>query len=199
MLAEVRQRLTLNGSPNVMPFRWFKETPHAAYLVRQFFHQNLLERMSTPPFLTLVEKRWLAFQLLQALQQCHAAGICHGDIKMDNVLLTSSGWLFLADLANFKPAVSARASASASALAALACALALAAASLFAFSSALRFALAAASALTFATSSFRCLASASSLALACVASSFLLLVSVSHSRAISWSDCESPTSNCFCA
>ena len=105
MLAEVRQRLTLNGSPNVMPFRWFKETPQAAYLVRQYFHQNLLERMGTPPFLTAVEKRWLAFQLLQAVQQCHAVGVCHGDIKAENVMVTSWGWLFLVDLANFKPSV----------------------------------------------------------------------------------------------
>lgn len=66
MLAHLRQRLTLNSAPNVMPYRWFKDTPHAGYLVRQYFHANLLERMSTPPFLTPVEKRWLAFQLLQA-------------------------------------------------------------------------------------------------------------------------------------
>lgn len=103
MLAEVRQLLTLNGSPNVMPFRWFKETPQAAYLVRQYFHQNLLERMGTPPFLMPVEKRWLAFQLLQAVQQCHAVGVCHGDIKCENVMVTSWGWVFLCDLANFKP------------------------------------------------------------------------------------------------
>ena len=68
---QVRARLTVNGAPNVMPFRWFKETPHAAYLVRQYFHASLLERLSSPPFLSLVEKRWLIFQLLQALQQCH--------------------------------------------------------------------------------------------------------------------------------
>ena len=65
-LTAVRDRLTVNGAPNVMPFRWFKETAHAAYLVRQHFHTNLLERLGTPPFLTLIEKKWLAFQLLQA-------------------------------------------------------------------------------------------------------------------------------------
>ena len=101
----VRNRLTVSGASNVMPFRWFHETPHAAYLARQFVHSSLLTRLSTPPFLTRIEKLWIAFQLLQALRQCHAEGICHGDIKMENVLLTSSGWLFLTDLANFKPAV----------------------------------------------------------------------------------------------
>ena len=101
---QVRARLTVNGAPNVMPFRWFKETPHAAYLVRQYFHASLLERLSSPPFLSLVEKRWLIFQLLQALQQCHSAGVCHGDIKAENVMVTSMNWLFLTDLANYKPA-----------------------------------------------------------------------------------------------
>ena len=72
--------------------------------MRQYFHANLLERLTTPPFLTVVEKRWLAFQLLQALQQCHELGVCHGDIKAENVMVTSWNWLFLTDLANFKPA-----------------------------------------------------------------------------------------------
>ena len=101
---QVRARLTVNGAPNVMPFRWFRESAHAAYLVRQYFHANLLERLSSPPFLCLVEKQWLAFQLLQAVAQCHGAGVCHGDIKAENVLLTSMNWLFLSDPASFKPA-----------------------------------------------------------------------------------------------
>lgn len=42
--------------------------------------------------------------LLQALKQCHDKGVCHGDVKVENVMLTSWGWLFLTDLANFKPA-----------------------------------------------------------------------------------------------
>ena len=44
-LAAVRELLPIKGTPNVMPFLWFKETPHAPYLVRQYFHSNLLERM----------------------------------------------------------------------------------------------------------------------------------------------------------
>ena len=40
---------------------------------------------------------------MQAVQQCHAVGVCHGDVKAENVMVTSWGWLFLVDLANFKP------------------------------------------------------------------------------------------------
>ena len=31
--------------------------------------------------------------------------VCHGDIKSENVMLTSWNWLLLTDFANFKPAI----------------------------------------------------------------------------------------------
>lgn len=48
-------------------------------------------------------QRWLAFQLLAALAQCHERGVCHGDLKCENVLVSSWDWLFLADFATHKP------------------------------------------------------------------------------------------------
>ena len=39
----------------------------------------------------------------KALHGCHTCQVCHGDIKIDNVLLTSWNWVFLADFASFKP------------------------------------------------------------------------------------------------
>ena len=52
-----------------------------------------------------MEKRWLAFQLLCALRDCHAKEIYHGDIKTENVLVTSWNWLYLTDFTgSFKPA-----------------------------------------------------------------------------------------------
>ncbi|GAV84346.1 Pkinase domain-containing protein/WD40 domain-containing protein/HEAT domain-containing protein [Cephalotus follicularis] len=89
--------------PHVWPFQFWQETDKAAYLLRQYFFNNLHDRLSTRPFLSLVEKIWLAFQLLLAVQQCHEKGICHGDIKCENVLVTSWNWLYLADFASFKP------------------------------------------------------------------------------------------------
>lgn len=51
-----------------------------------------------------VEKRWLAFQLLNAIRDCHAQDVYHGDIKTENTLVTSWNWLYLTDFSSsFKP------------------------------------------------------------------------------------------------
>lgn len=59
--------------------------------------------MSTRPFLTSTEKKWITFQVLCALHQCHKQKICHGDIKLENILITSWNWILLSDFASFKP------------------------------------------------------------------------------------------------
>lgn len=58
---------------------------------------------SARPFLSDIEKRWIAFQILNAVQQCHAQGICHGGIKCENVMVTSWNWVLLTDFASMKP------------------------------------------------------------------------------------------------
>uniref|UniRef100_A0A0E0CSK4 non-specific serine/threonine protein kinase n=1 Tax=Oryza meridionalis TaxID=40149 RepID=A0A0E0CSK4_9ORYZ len=92
----------LEGS-HVWPFQVWLQTDKAAYLLRQYFYSNLHDRLSTRPFLSKIEKKWLAFQLIHAVEQSHSKGICHGDIKCENVLVTSWNWLYLADFASFKP------------------------------------------------------------------------------------------------
>ncbi|CAA0838617.1 protein kinase family protein / WD-40 repeat family protein [Striga hermonthica] len=102
-LASIRQIFSHLDYPHVWPFQFWLETDKAAYLLRQYFFNNLHDRLSTRPFLGLVEKKWLAFQLLYSVKQSHEHGICHGDIKCENVLVTSWNWLYLADFASFKP------------------------------------------------------------------------------------------------
>ncbi len=46
---------------------------------------------------------WVAYQLLEAVAQAHGAGVCHGDITCENVLVTSWNWVFLSDFASYKP------------------------------------------------------------------------------------------------
>ena len=58
------------------------------------------EKPSTRPFLEDIEKKWLAYQLLCALRDCHARDVYHGDIKTENVLVTSWNWLYLTDFSS---------------------------------------------------------------------------------------------------
>ena len=53
---------------------------------------------------SVLVQHWIAFQLLHAVAQSHEQGICHGDIKCENVLVTSWHWILLADFASYKPA-----------------------------------------------------------------------------------------------
>ncbi|KAL2654025.1 hypothetical protein R1flu_022153 [Riccia fluitans] len=102
-LEYIKQELKDVEHSHVLPFRSWVETDKAAYLLRQYLFSNLHDRISTRPFLSLMEKKWIAFQLLYAVKQCHEKGVCHGDIKCENVLVTSWNWVYLADFASFKP------------------------------------------------------------------------------------------------
>jgi phosphoinositide-3-kinase, regulatory subunit 4 len=57
----------------------------------------------TRPFLADIEKQWILFQLLVALSQTQLYGFFHGDIKSENVMVTSSNWVLLTDFAVYKP------------------------------------------------------------------------------------------------
>ena len=59
-----------------------------------------IDVFSTRPFLEDIEKKWLSFQLLCALRDCHARNIYHGDIKTENILVTSWNWLYLTDFSS---------------------------------------------------------------------------------------------------
>src|ERR1700753_140210 len=102
VLSEERKQLA--EIPNALGYHRIVETSANGYLVRQYLNNSLYDRMSTRPFLENVEKKWIAFQLLCAVRDCHARDIYHGDIKAENVLVTSWNWLYLADFSSsFKP------------------------------------------------------------------------------------------------
>jgi phosphoinositide-3-kinase, regulatory subunit 4 len=59
---------------------------------------------STRPFLSLIEKKWITFQVLTALRDARNRKVSHGDIKSENILVTSWNWVYLSDFsASFKP------------------------------------------------------------------------------------------------
>jgi phosphoinositide-3-kinase regulatory subunit 4 len=106
---------------NVYNYQAFVETEKAGYLIRQWIASNLYDRIrcvvrlqcvrkslpnitpSTRPFLSVIEKKWIAFQLLTALSLAHLQKTPHGDIKSTNILVTSSNWTYLTDFAPYKP------------------------------------------------------------------------------------------------
>jgi phosphoinositide-3-kinase, regulatory subunit 4 len=51
----------------------------------------------------MIEKRWIAFQLLNALRDARNRKVSHGDIKSENILVTSWNWVYLSDFASYKP------------------------------------------------------------------------------------------------
>ena len=75
------------------------------YLIRQHAHASLSDRLFSRPFLTLIEKNWITFQLLRALQSLHDVGVCHGHLTTENILLTSWNWVLISDVGcqHFKP------------------------------------------------------------------------------------------------
>eukprot|EP00039_Didymoeca_costata_P030765 m.31247 g.31247 ORF g.31247 m.31247 type:complete len:1414 (+) comp8296_c0_seq1:129-4370(+) len=98
-----RVRKGLDGNPNAQSFQSAVENERCGILARPYFKSNLYDRVSTRPLLDLDEKRWITFQLLKGLALSHKNNVCHGDIKIDNVMLTSWNWVVLCDYASFKP------------------------------------------------------------------------------------------------
>ncbi|KAB8208559.1 hypothetical protein BDV34DRAFT_222638 [Aspergillus parasiticus] len=98
--AIIRERKLLSDVPNALSYQRILETGTGGYLVRQYIHSSLYDRMSTRPFPEDIEKKWIAFQLLCALRDCHALDVFHGDIKTENVLVTSWNWLYLSDFSS---------------------------------------------------------------------------------------------------
>ncbi|KAI9894569.1 MAG: Serine/threonine-protein kinase [Vezdaea aestivalis] len=99
-----KERKEIANVPNALGFKRDLETTTNGYLVRQYQYSSLYDRLSTRPFLETIEKKWIAFQLLSAVRDCHARDIYHGDIKMENILVTSWNWLYLVDFSSsFKP------------------------------------------------------------------------------------------------
>ena len=100
----LEERKALADVPNALAYQRIVETETGGFLVRQYLYSSLYDRMSTRPFLEDIEKKWLAFQLLCGLRDCHSRNIFHGDIKTENTLVTSWNWLYLSDFSSsFKP------------------------------------------------------------------------------------------------
>ncbi|BES89107.1 phosphoinositide 3-kinase regulatory subunit [Nesidiocoris tenuis] len=98
-----RIRSELSNAVNCLPFQRAILSDKAGFLMREYVKYSLYDRISTRPFLSPIEKKWIAFQILYALYRCHKVGVCHGDIKLENIVITSWHWVLLTDFASYKP------------------------------------------------------------------------------------------------
>jgi hypothetical protein len=70
------------------------------YLLRQHCYTTLSDRLASRPFLSKVEKLWIIYQILCALQSLHESNVCHGHLTTDNIMVTSWNWIILTDISS---------------------------------------------------------------------------------------------------
>jgi phosphoinositide-3-kinase, regulatory subunit 4 len=114
---ELRRILeALKGQPHVAPFLYWSLGPYRpkpsinnvpmmarqVSLLRPHMYTTLSDRIASRPFLTHVEKLWIAYQLLHALEAMHSQGVVHGFLTAENIGLTSWNWVVLLDVASYK-------------------------------------------------------------------------------------------------
>jgi serine/threonine protein kinase len=81
-----------------------KVTERAIYLERPFVHHSLADRLHLRPFMDTQRRLFLVYQLFMSVHELHREfGMSHGDLKPENVLVSSGGWLYITDVAPYKP------------------------------------------------------------------------------------------------
>ncbi|TID30603.1 hypothetical protein CANINC_000758 [Pichia inconspicua] len=100
-LNQVKEKL--KGVANTLPYHALIDSERATYLIRPYGRYSLFERLSIRPFFESIEKKWIVYQLLYTLARMHEVGVCHGDLKTENILLTSWNWVMITDIGLFKP------------------------------------------------------------------------------------------------
>lgn len=111
-LKEHQSAFKIVSTPNISPILEIKETQKdlkdmskgGLLLIRQYYSYNLKERLASMPYLKLIEKKWLAFQMIYSVLQLHNLNYTHNDIKIENFMLTSNMSVILVDSAPYKPA-----------------------------------------------------------------------------------------------
>ena len=74
-IEDIAHALKANSCHNCLPFTKTILTDKAAFICREYVKDSVYDRISTRPFLTNIEKKWIAFQVLYALHQCHKIGV----------------------------------------------------------------------------------------------------------------------------
>lgn len=103
----------VKGQNHVAPFLFwsvgaYKPRPGSSDMVRQInilrphLYTTLSDRLASRPFLSHVEKLWISYQILEALDALHSANIVHGFLTTENIGLSSWNWVVLVDISSYK-------------------------------------------------------------------------------------------------
>ena len=111
-MAIIQQKIFEKKIKNICPIIGLENNPldinsvsrPVGMIFRQYTEYNLQERIYLMPYLQNIEKIWITFQLLYALNDLKEMEIIHGDLKPDNILLSSNLSLYICDFATYKPA-----------------------------------------------------------------------------------------------
>ena len=103
-LIGVQNIINSSKNYNISPILAIEDDYRLGMIFRQYIKFNLKERIYLLPYFTYVEKVWITFQLLVALNHIYQLDLVHGDLKPENILLTSNLSIFISDFATYKPA-----------------------------------------------------------------------------------------------
>ncbi|CAR23695.1 ubiquitin-binding serine/threonine protein kinase VPS15 [Lachancea thermotolerans CBS 6340] len=95
-----KESLVLAPLPNVLNYSKIVESDRAGYLIRQHLKSSAYDKLSSRPSLEPIELKFIIFQLLRSLDDIHSRGVCHGDLKLENLMLTSWNWLVVTDFSS---------------------------------------------------------------------------------------------------
>ena len=100
----IQKKILLKNNFNICPIVKLIDDYQLGMIFRQYVKFNLKERLFLLPDLSYIEKIWITFQLLIAVNQLVSLNLVHGDLKPENILLTSNLSVYLSDFASYKPA-----------------------------------------------------------------------------------------------
>ena len=103
-IIEVQNIILSSKNYNIVPILSIEDDFRLGMIFRQYIKYTLLERMYLLPYLTYIEKVWITFQLLVALNHINELKLVHGNLTPENILITSNLSVFISDLATYKPA-----------------------------------------------------------------------------------------------
>ena len=104
IIESLQNKLFLTNNFNIAPIIKLIDDYKLGIIFRQYIKYNLSERIYLMPNLSYIEKVWITFQLLVAVNNLSSLNLVHGDLKPGNILLTSNLSVYLSDFATYKKA-----------------------------------------------------------------------------------------------